>query len=186
MRVYIKYMVSLRCKNLVMAKLDKLAVPYEHVELGYADLLKELNSDELAILNTELKSAGLELLDNHNAILIEKIKNLIIELVHYDESNPLVNLSDYISDKLNLDYGYLTNLFTKVRGETIQQYYIHHKIEKAKELIFYNEKSLTEIAEILHYSSIAHFSNQFKKVTGVAPSVYKKLKMERKINIENI
>ena len=150
------------------------------------DLLKELNTDELAILNSELKSAGLELLDNHNAILIEKIKNLIIELVHYDESNPLVNLSDYISDKLNLDYGYLTNLFTKVRGETIQQYYIHHKIEKAKELIFYNEKSLTEIAEILHYSSIAHFSNQFKKVTGVAPSVYKKLKMERKINIENI
>ena len=119
-------------------------------------------------------------------ILIEKIKNIIIELVHTNGASPLVNLSDYIANKLALDYGYLTNLFTKVKGETIQQYYIKHKIEKAKELIFYEEKSLTEIADILHYSSIAHFSTQFKKVTGIPPSVFKKMKIERKINIENL
>jgi YesN/AraC family two-component response regulator len=179
-------MVSLRCKNLVIAKLEKLSIPFDNIELGYADLPNDIDNEKIAKLNSELKTEGLEILDNHNAIIIEKIKNIIIELVHYDESNPLVNLSDYIAEKLHLDYGYLTNLFTKVRGETIQQYYIHHKIEKAKELIFYDEKSLTEIADILHYSSIAHFSNQFKKVTGVAPSVFKKMKTERKTNIENL
>lgn len=179
-------MVSLRCKNLVIAKLDNLQIPYSNVDLGFADIPIELNNEKLERLNLELKTAGLEILDNHNAIIIEKIKNLIVELVHYDESFPLVNLSDYIADKLCLDYGYLTNLFTKVKGETIQQFYIRHKIEKAKELIFYDEKSLTEIAEILHYSSIAHFSNQFKKVTGVSPSVFKKMKIERKTNIENL
>lgn len=186
MRLYIKYMVSLRCKNLVIAKLDKLSIPYNYVDLGYADLTNDLSDEMLNTLNTELKLGGLEILENHNAIIIEKIKNIIVELVHYDEANPLVNLSDFIADKLNLDYGYLSNLFTKVKGETIQQYYIRHKIEKAKELIFYDEKTLTEIADILHYSSIAHFSNQFKKVTGVSPSVFKKMKIERKINIENL
>jgi len=179
-------MVSIRCKNLVIAKLEKLLIPYEKIELGYADLPYKMDTEILARLNVELKSEGLEVIDNHNAIIIEKIKNIIIELVHYDESNPLVNLSDYIAEKLHLDYGYLTNLFTKVKGETIQQYYIHHKIEKAKELIFYDEKTLTEIADILHYSSIAHFSNQFKKVTGVAPSVFKKMKTERQTYIETL
>jgi AraC-like DNA-binding protein len=179
-------MLSLRCKNLVIVKLDKLLIPYNYIELGYADLPGELDDSLLTKLNAELKLAGLEILDNHNAIIIEKIKNIIIELVHYDESYPLVNLSDFIADKLNLDYGYLSNLFTKVKGETIQQYYIRHKIEKAKELIFYDEKTLTEIADMLHYSSIAHFSNQFKKVTGVSPSVFKKMKIERKTNIENL
>jgi YesN/AraC family two-component response regulator len=135
-------MVSLRCKNLVIAKLEKLSIPFDNIELGYADLPNDIDNEKIAKLNSELKTEGLEILDNHNAIIIEKIKNIIIELVHYDESNPLVNLSDYIAEKLHLDYGYLTNLFTKVRGETIQQYYIHHKIEKAKELIFYDEKSL--------------------------------------------
>jgi YesN/AraC family two-component response regulator len=179
-------MVSLRCKNLVIAKLEKLSIPFINVELGYVDLNDKLNDSQLDNLDRELKTAGLELLENHNAILIEKIKSIIVELVHYDDSNPLVNLSDYIADKLQLDYGYLTNLFTKVKGETIQQYYIKHKIEKAKELILYDEKTLTEIANILHYSSIAHFSNQFKKMTGVAPSLFKKMKYERSANIENI
>ena len=114
-----------------------------------------------------------------------------ISFRHHIHSNPELsfqekNTADFIADKLNLDYGYLSNLFTKVKGETIQQYYIRHKIEKAKELIFYDEKTLTEIADMLHYSSIAHFSNQFKKVTGVSPSVFKKMKIERKTNIENL
>lgn len=179
-------MVSLRCKNLVKSKLEKLNIPYNYVELGYADLPNQVDETNISLLNIELKSSGLEILDNHNAIIIEKIKNIIIELVHYDDSNPSVNLSDYIAEKLNLDYGYLTNLFTKVKGQTIQQYYLNHKVEKAKELILYDEMSLTQIADLLHYSSISHFSNQFKKITGVSPSTYKKLKIERKLNIENL
>lgn len=179
-------MVSLRCKNLVITKLDKLFIPYTMVDLGFADLPQDLSNETLSLLNVELKLSGLEILDNHNAILIEKIKNIITELVHYNNQNPLINLSDCIANKLGMDYGYLTNLFTKVKGETIQQFYIKHKIERAKELIFYDEKTLTEIADILNYSSIAHFSNQFKKITGVSPSVFKKMKIERKINIENL
>jgi len=179
-------MVSQRCKNLVKSKLEKLSIPYNLVELGYVDLPDYINEDAISKLYIELKNNGFEILDNHSTILIEKIKNIIIELVHYDEESPLVNLSDHIADKLGMDYGYLTNLFTKIKGQTIQQYYIQHKIEKAKELIFYDEKSLTEIAYILHYSSIAHFSNQFKKITGISPSVFKKMKIERKINIENL
>ena len=179
-------MVSLRCKNLVMSTLDNLDIPYHFVDLGFTDLPNALSDESLNILNTKLKASGLEILDNHNAIIIEQIKNIIVELVHSNEPSPLVNLSEFISNKLSLDYGYLTNLFTKVKGETIQHFYIKHKIEKAKELIFYDEKTLTEIADYLHYSSIAHFSNQFKKVTGLAPSVFKKMKMERKINIENL
>lgn len=179
-------MVSLRCKNLVKIKLDNIGIPYNTVELGYADLLMDVEEPKLMKLNKELKLAGLEILDNHNAILIEKIKNIIIELVHYDTSNPIINLSDHIAATLSLDYGYLTNLFTKIKGETIQQFYIKHKIEKGKELILYDEKSLTEIAEVLHYSSVAHFSNQFKKITGLSPSVFKKLKKERILNIENL
>jgi AraC-like DNA-binding protein len=179
-------MVSLRCRNLLAAKLEKLSIAYSNIELGFVDLTYTINEQTLTNLNIELKSAGLEILDNHNAIIIEKIKNIIIELVHYDESLPLVNLSTYISDKLGLDYGYVSNLFTKVKGETIQHFYIKHKIEKAKELIFYDEKTLTEIADCLHYSSIAHFSSQFKKITGLTPSVFKKMKIERSINIENL
>jgi AraC-like DNA-binding protein len=179
-------MVSLRCRNLLAAKLDKLSIPYFNIELGYVDLVNTIDKQTLTNLDLELKLSGLEILDNHNAILIEKIKNIIIELVHYDETLPLVNLSTYISNKIGLDYGYLSNLFTKVKGETIQHFYIKHKIEKAKELIFYDEKSLTEIADYLHYSSIAHFSSQFKKITGLTPTVFKKMKIERKINIENL
>lgn len=179
-------MVSLRCKNFVMETLDQLTIPYIFVDLGFADLTKEINEVSLNLLKKNLKMSGLEILDNHNAIIIEQIKNIIVELVYSNDSTPLINLSEFITNKLNLDYGYLTNLFTKVKGETIQHFYIKHKIERAKELIFYDEKSLTEIADCLHYSSIAHFSNQFKKVTGVAPSIFKKMKIERKINIENL
>jgi YesN/AraC family two-component response regulator len=169
-----------------MATLNELSIAYNFVDLGFADLPNQMSDTALTILNTKLMASGLEIQDNHNAIIIEQIKNIIVELVHSNEATPLVNLSDFIAEKLNLDYGYLTNLFTKVKGETIQHFYIKQKIEKAKELIFYDEKTLTEIADYLHYSSIAHFSNQFKKVTGLAPSVFKKMKIERKINIEHL
>jgi AraC-like DNA-binding protein len=148
--------------------------------------MADVTKGQLAQLNSELKSSGLEVIDNHNAIIIEKVKNCITQLVHEGDDTSNLNLSAVLSDKLKLDYGYLTNLFTKVKGQTIQQFYISHKIEKAKELILYNEMSLSQIAESLHYSSIAHFSNQFKKITGQSPSVFKKLKVERAINIEDL
>ena len=179
-------MVSLRCKNLVKAKLDYLGIDYSYVDLGFVDLITDATKGQLDQLNRELKLSGLEILDNHNAIIIEQIKNCITQLVHEGDTASNLNLSAVLSDKLMLDYGYLTNLFTKVKGQTIQQFYISHKIEKAKELILYNEMSLSQIAESLHYSSIAHFSNQFKKITGLAPSVFKKLKVERAINIEDL
>lgn len=179
-------MVSLRCKNLVIAKLDYLGFPFSRVELGYVDLIDDITKEQIDQINRELKMSGLEVLDNHNAIIIERVKNCITQLVHEGLPISNFNLSDILTDKLSLDYGYLTNLFTKVKGQTIQQFYIRHKIEKAKELILYNEMSFSQIAELLHYSSIAHFSNQFKKVTGLAPSVFKKLKVERAINIEDL
>jgi YesN/AraC family two-component response regulator len=179
-------MVSLRCKNLVKAKLEYLGIDYLHVDLGFVDLVADVTKDTLTNLNRELKLAGLEILDDHNAIIIEKVKNCISQLVHDGDAASNYNLSLVLSEKLMLDYGYLTNLFTKVKGQTIQQFYISHKIEKAKELILYNEMSLSQIAELLHYSSIAHFSNQFKKITGLAPSVFKKLKVERTTNIEDL
>jgi len=132
-----------------------------------------------------LKS-GLDLLDDKKSILIEKIKTLIIEMIHYSEELPAVNYSDYISEKLGYDYTYLSNIFTEVKGTTIQQFIIIHKIEKVKELLLYDELNLTQIAYKLHYSSVGHLSNQFKKVTGLSPSFYKQTKHKRNTNLENL
>jgi AraC-like DNA-binding protein len=128
----------------------------------------------------------LKLLDDKKSILIEKIKNVIIEMVHYADELPKQNFSDYISEKLGYDYTYLANTFSEVKGITIQHYIINHKIEKAKELLLYDELNLTEIAYKLNYSSVAHLSNQFKKVTGLSPSFYKQLGQKRKQNLEDI
>jgi AraC-like DNA-binding protein len=125
-------------------------------------------------------------LDDKKSVLIEKIKNVIIEMIHYSDDLPKMNYSDYISEKLNYDYTYLSNLFSEVKGITIQHFIINHKIERAKELILYDELDLTEIAYKLHYSSVAHLSNQFKKVTGQTPSFYKKIGEKRKGNLENL
>jgi AraC-like DNA-binding protein len=130
--------------------------------------------------------SGLELLDDKKAILIEKIKNVIIEMVHYTDELPKMNYSDYISEKLNHDYTYLSNIFSEVKGITIQQYIINHKIERVKELLLYDEMNLTEISYLLNYSSVAHLSNQFKKVTGLSPSFFKQLKQKRNQNLENV
>ncbi len=179
-------MVSLRCKLMVKYELEKLGLHHTNIELGMVETKVEINDDLLLELKSNLAKSGLELMDDNKSILVDKIKNVIIEMIHYSEEIPKVNYSDYIADKLDYDYTYLSNLFSEVKGTTIQHFIIKHKIEKAKELILYNELNLTEIAYKLNYSSVAHLSNQFKKITGHTPSYYKKIGQKRKNNLENL
>jgi len=186
MKIYIKYMVSLRCKMIVKEQLKSLGFTPIEVGLGTAQILEDLTKQQSEQLKRSLKSYGLELLDDKKKILIEKIKSAIVELIHYTDEIPKVNHSEYISNALKLDYNYLSNIFSEVKGITIQQYIILHKIERVKELLLYDELSLTEIAFKLHYSSVGHLSNQFKKITGLTPSYYKKIGERRKSNLENL
>jgi AraC-like DNA-binding protein len=186
MKLYIKYMVSLRCKLMVKEELKKLGIHLVIVELGIVEILEDITELQCQTLRENLLKLGLELLEDKKAILIEKIKSVIIEMVHYSDEMPKVNYSDYISEKLGYDYTYLSNVFSEVRGITIQQYIIIHKVERVKELLFYDNHTLTEISYMLHYSSVAHLSNQFKKITGLSPSFYKQLKQKRIGNLENL
>lgn len=186
MKLYIKYMVSLRCKLMVKLELEKLGIEYTSLELGMIEIKENIQKEQLQQLKQNLAVSGLELLEDKKSILIDRIKNVIIEMIHVSEEVPKVNYSEFISEKLGYDYIYLSNLFSEVKGVTIQHFIIKHKIEKAKELILYDELNLTEIAYRLHYSSVAHLSNQFKKVTGHTPSYYKKLGKKRKGNLENL
>ncbi|MFZ4106266.1 helix-turn-helix domain-containing protein [Flavobacterium sp.] len=186
MILYIKYMVSLRCKMLVKEELKRLGLHFVIVDLGMVEILEDISPEKFKKLNNNLALSGLELLDNKKSILIEKIKNVIIEMVHYSDEIPKVNYSDYIANKLNHDYNYLSNIFSEVKGTTIQQYIIFHKIERVKELLLYGELNLTQISYMLNYSSIAHLSNQFKKITGLSPTFFKKLKQKRSQTLENI
>jgi AraC-like DNA-binding protein len=186
MKLYIKYMVSLRCKMVVKEELRNLGLEHVSLDLGMVELPGDISDEQRNQLKTNLSRSGLELLDDKKSILIEKIKNVIVEMIHYSDELPKVNFSDYISEKLNYDYTYLANIFSEVKGITIQQYIIIHKIEKVKELLLYDELNLTEIAYKLQYSSVGHLSNQFKKVTGLSPSYYKLLKQKRQGNLENL
>lgn len=179
-------MVSLRCKLLVKQELEKLGLHYTSIDLGSIEIKENIIDEKKQKLKSNLAVSGLELLDDPKSILVDKIKNVIIEMIHYSEDQPKVNYSDFISEKLGYDYGYLSNLFSEVKGITIQHFIIKHKIEKAKELILYDELNLTEIAYRLNYSSVAHLSNQFKKVTGQCPTFYKELGKKRKRNLENL
>ncbi len=166
--------------------LRELKLHFILVDLGEVEIMETLTGEQLNRMKMALHAAGLELMDDKRSILIERIRNVIIEMVH--ESNDLIkiNHSDYISEKLQMDYTYLSNVFSAVKGITIQQYIITHKIEKVKELIMYGELNLTEIAYQLNYSSVAHLSNQFKKITGLTPSHFKQLKDKRRSPIEEI
>lgn len=186
MKLYIKYMVSLRCKMMVKEELKKLGLHYVIVELGMVEILEDITSEQRELLNKNLMKSGLELLDDKKSILIEKIKNVIVEMIHYNDELPIVNYSDYISEKVGYDYTYLANAFSEVKGITIQHFIIIHKIEKVKELLIYDELSLTEISYSLNYSSVAHLSNQFKKITGLTPTFYQKLKNKRRKNLEDL
>jgi AraC-like DNA-binding protein len=179
-------MVSLRCIMMVKDELKKLGLHFTCVDLGVVETLEDLTQNQREKLKVNLLRSGLELLDDKKNILIEKIKIVIIELIHYSDELPAVNYSDYISEKLKHDYTYLANIFSEVKGITIQQFIITHKIERVKELLLYDELTLTQIAYKLHYSSVAHLSNQFKKITGLSPSFFKLLKQKRMNNLENM
>jgi len=179
-------MVCIRCKMVVRSELEKLGVHFNTVELGEVEVMEDLTPEQLERLDAGLKKTGLQLMDDKRSILVEKIKHIIIELVHYTEDQIKINLSDYISEKLNHEYSYLSSLFSEVKGTTIENYFLAHKIERVKELIVYDELNLSEIAALMHYSSVAHLSNQFKKMTGLTPSHFKNLKHKRRKSLGDL
>lgn len=179
-------MVSTRCKIVVKEELKKLGLHFILVDLGEVDIMENISLNDRLKLKAALLESGLELMDDKRAMLIEKIKTAIIEMIHHTDEMIKVNFSDYLSAKLNHDYTYLSNLFSEVQGTTIEQFIISHKVERIKELIIYNELNITEIAWKMNYSSVAHLSNQFKKVTGLSPSHFKQLKVKRRSPIEDI
>jgi len=179
-------MVCIRCKMVVKAELEKLGLHYIVVELGEAEVMESISEEQHDQFKEALLRSGLELLDNKKSVLIQKIKNVIIELIHYSEEPLAINFSDHLSQKLNHNYTYLANLFSEVQGTTIEQFIIAHKIERVKELLVYNELNLTEIAYLMHYSSVGHLSAQFKKVTGLTPSHFKQLREKRLTMLENL
>ncbi|MGC1389523.1 MAG: helix-turn-helix transcriptional regulator [Bacteroidales bacterium] len=179
-------MVCIRCKMVVKSELEKLGLHFSTVELGEVEITDKISKDQLDNLSVALKLTGLELMDDNKKILIEKIKTIIIQLIHYNDEQIKINLSDYLSEKLNHNYTYLSNLFSEVTGITIEQFYLANKIERVKELLVYDELNLTEIAWKLHYSSVSHLSNQFKKMTGLTPSHFKNLRIKRRIALGNL
>jgi AraC-like DNA-binding protein len=179
-------MVSIRCKMLLKSELEKLGLHPRKIELGEADIEEEISPEQWNELNIALKRSGIELMENKKSILIEKIKGIIVELVHYSEDPLEINFSDYLSQKMNHDYTYLANLFSENTGITIEHFLIAHKIERVKELLVYDELNITEIAWVMHYSSVAHLSNQFKKMTGLTPSHFKKIKEKKRGSLEEV
>lgn len=179
-------MVCIRCKMVVKAELEKLGLHYIVVELGEAEIREDISIEQHDQFKVALLKSGLELLDDKKSVLIQKIKNVIVELIHYSEEPLAINFSDHLSQKLNHNYTYLANLFSEVQGTTIEKFIIAHKIERVKELLVYNELNLTEIAYLMHYSSVAHLSAQFKKVTGLTPSHFKQLREKKLTMLENL
>ena len=186
LKLYIKYMVSIRCKMMVKDELKKLGLHFILVDLGEVEIMETLTNEQHRQLKAGLLESGLELMDDKKGILIDKIKNVIIEMVHYADELPKITFSEYLAEKLNYDYTYMANLFSEVQGTTIEHFIIAHKIERIKELIIYDELNITEIAWKMNYSSVAHLSNQFKKVTGLSPSHFKQLKNKRRTPIDEI
>jgi AraC-like DNA-binding protein len=171
---------------IVKSELEAHDIIHKVVELGEVELVNEITPAKRNLLKKDLLKYGLELMDDKRSMLIEKIKTVVIEMIHYADELPKKNNSDYISENVQYDYTYLANLFSEVQGITIEHFIIAHKIEKVKELLVYDELNLTEIAYKLHYSSVAHLSTQFKKVTGLTPSHFKKLKEKRRNTLESL
>lgn len=170
----------------VKEELKKLDLHFVVLDLGVVDIMENISQETRLLLKEGLLVSGLELMDDKKAILIEKIKNIIIEMVHFSDEMIKINFSNFLSEKLNHNYTYLANLFSEVQGTTIEHFIISHKIERIKELIIYGELNITEIAWKMGYSSVAHLSNQFKKSTGLSPSHFKQLKDKRRSPIEEI
>lgn len=179
-------MVCNRCKMVVKSELEKLGMVTQRVELGEVTIDKDLDHTEKEQLDHVLKELGFELIDDKKSRYIEKIKSLIIELIQEQNNNLKITLSDYLSQKVHHDYFYLSNLFSEIEGTTIEKYFIAQKIEKVKELLAYKELSLGEIAFQLNYSSVAHLSNQFKKVTGLAPSHFKNIRLGGRKSLDEV
>ncbi len=179
-------MVSIRCKMIIKEELKKLDLHFILVNLGEAEIMENIDASQREELKSALLKWGFELMDDKKSILIEKIKNVIVEMVHYADELPRTNFSDFLSTKLGYDYTYLSNLFSEVEGTTIEHFIIAHKVERIKELIMYDELNITEIAWKMNYSSVAHLSNQFKKVTGLSPTHFKQLKDKRREAIEEV
>lgn len=179
-------MVCSRCKMVVKSEFEKLGLQPISVELGEVELQEEISDSKKEILLENLQVLGFDLLDDKKTKTVERIKNLIVDLVHHKNNDLKINLSEYLAENLNQDYNSLSNLFSEIENTTIEKYFISQKIEKVKELLIYNELSLSEIADILNYSNVAHLSNQFKKITGYTPTSFKQSKDKMRIQIENI
>ena len=188
MKIHIKHMVSLRCKLVVKDTLKNLGIRYKCIDLGEVDIENnELSDKKKEELKKVLHQYGLELMDEKKSIIVERIKNILVEMIHYSDELPRIKISLFLSKKLNHNYTYLSNLFKEVTGITIQHFIVLHKIEKAKELILYDELSLNEITHLLHYSSVGHLSSQFKQITGLTPSCFRKINSNKKrIMLETI
>lgn len=179
-------MVCIRCKMVVKDELAKLGIAYNHLELGEVEVTEPITVAEREQLKTALLKSGLELMDDKKSILIQRIKSVIIELIHYSEDKLTVKFSEFLSQKLEHDYTYMANLFSEVQGTTIEKFMIAHKIERVKELLVYNELNLTEIADKMNYSSVSHLSAQFKKITGLTPSHFKVLRDKRRSMLDDV
>ena len=184
--LFIKNMVCNRCIMVVHNELDKLGLNVKNIKLGEVTLSKEPTQEEKNKLDKDLVLLGFELIDDKKSRIIEKIKNIIIELVHHQNNDAKTNLSDVLSSQLHHDYNYLSNLFSEIEGTTIEKYFIAQKIEKVKELLVYDELSLIEISFRLNYSSVAYLSNQFKKVTGLTPSYYKQIRDDKRKPLDKV
>lgn len=186
MKIFVKNMVSLRCKIIVKEALERVGIHFVNVEMGEVEILQHISrEDHLMIANT-LLSYGLEVIDNNKLKMTEKIKHIIIELIHHTKEPLEINFSNYLSQRLQYDYTYLANIFSETEGMTIEKFMICHKIERVKEMLVHSELNLTQIAYKLHYSSVSHVSNQFKRVTGLTPSMYKRRKQGHRSIVEKV
>lgn len=184
--LFIKNMVCNRCIMVVQNELDKLDLSAISIKLGEVVFEKEPTIEEKQNLAEALSVLGFEMIDDKKSRMIEQIKNVIIDLVHHKDNDAKTNLSDILSEKLNHDYNYLSNLFSEVESTTIEKYFIAQKIERVKELLVYDELSLSEIAFQLNYSSVAYLSNQFKKTTGLTPSHFKQIKEDKRKPLDKV
>lgn len=179
-------MVCTRCKMIVKSELEKLDIHFRTIELGEVETKNFVSMEKLKLLDNNLRQYRLKLIENRKDILVERIKTVIIVLVHHSDEQLKINLSDYLSEKLNYDYTYLANVFSEVQGISIEKFYITHKIELVKELLVYNEYNIKEISYITRYSSIGHLSNQFKKITGLPPSQFRHLQHKNRLSLEQV
>lgn len=186
MKLFFRNMVSNRCKVLVRSELDSLGLHCLTLDLGEAEIEENISPEMNEQLTVRMKKLGFTLIADKKSILVEKIKSIIIELVHYSDHQIKTKLSVYLSEKIQYDYTYLANIFSDTQGNTIEQFFLTHRIERAKEFLAYDELNITEIADKLHFSSIAHLSSQFKKATGMTPSQYKHLSIRKRLSLENM